>query len=332
MKRLDIIDYLKGFSITTIVLAHLLQSSGQIPLLLRKAVSIGGTGVHVFVFCSGFGLYYSALNKPVGFAGFIKTRFSRIYFQYIAAVGVSALVPFAYGFGDRPQALLSHVFLYKMFIPRYDESFGGNFWFMSMIFQFYLAFYLIKHAYARLSQKRFFCACLILSAGWCLFIWLIGKSDERVWNGFFIRYLWEFALGMILAEYYHKNRAIPIPSRGVLLAVSIAGIGTGGAMAMLSDALRTFNDIPIALGYAAFAVLVYSLAIPFVNDAVLRINRFSFSWYLTHNLVFISTARLLSAVPLPARLLITLFFSIAVGILYEAVWNLGKRRPPVRSS
>ena len=45
-------DFLRGFSIFTIVLMHLVQSY-PLPGFLMKASSLGGSGVHVFILCSG---------------------------------------------------------------------------------------------------------------------------------------------------------------------------------------------------------------------------------------------------------------------------------------
>lgn len=56
MKKLDVVNFLRGFSIFTIVLMHLVQSY-PLPGVLMKASSLGGAGVHVFILCSGFGLY-----------------------------------------------------------------------------------------------------------------------------------------------------------------------------------------------------------------------------------------------------------------------------------
>ena len=56
LQRLEVIDFLRGFSIFTIVLMHLLQSY-PIPPFLMAASSFGGAGVHVFILCSGFGLH-----------------------------------------------------------------------------------------------------------------------------------------------------------------------------------------------------------------------------------------------------------------------------------
>ena len=71
LQRLEVIDFLRGFSIFTIVLMHLLQSY-PIPPFLMAASSFGGAGVHVFILCSGFGLYLSYLNKPLTYSQFFK--------------------------------------------------------------------------------------------------------------------------------------------------------------------------------------------------------------------------------------------------------------------
>ena len=68
----------------------------------------GGSGVHVFLLCSGFGLYYSYLKKNVNSTQFIKRRFLKIYIPYIIVVLVSAMIPFMYDRSDRIIALLSH--------------------------------------------------------------------------------------------------------------------------------------------------------------------------------------------------------------------------------
>ena len=66
MKKLEQIDFLRGFAIFTIVLMHLVQSY-NIQSVVHKAASFGGAGVHLFIFCSGLGLYLSYLRKPLGY-------------------------------------------------------------------------------------------------------------------------------------------------------------------------------------------------------------------------------------------------------------------------
>ena len=61
LQRLEVIDFLRGFSIFTIVLMHLLQSY-PIPPFLMAASSFGGAGVHVFVVDLGF-IYHTYINR-----------------------------------------------------------------------------------------------------------------------------------------------------------------------------------------------------------------------------------------------------------------------------
>lgn len=75
MKRYAIIDFLRGYSIFTIVLMHLI--AGSVTGVLSKAVAFGGAGVHVFILCSGFGLYLSYLKKPLVYTDFLRRRFPR---------------------------------------------------------------------------------------------------------------------------------------------------------------------------------------------------------------------------------------------------------------
>ena len=142
MKRLDVVDFLRGFSIFTIVLMHLVQSY-PLPGFLDKATSFGGAGVHVFILCSGFGLYLSSLYKPLGYGQFLKRRFSKVYIPYVIVVGVSALFFGLVCHHDVLMPVLGSVFLFKMFVPSLENAFGGQMWFVSTIIQFYLLWPLI---------------------------------------------------------------------------------------------------------------------------------------------------------------------------------------------
>lgn len=137
MKKIEIIDYLRGFSIFTIVLMHLIQSY-PIPQIIRTASSFGGAGVHVFILCSGFGLYLSHLNKPLSYINFLKRRFIKVYIPYIAIILLSACIPCYASSENKFIELLSHIFLFKMFNESLEGSLGYQMWFISTIIQFYL--------------------------------------------------------------------------------------------------------------------------------------------------------------------------------------------------
>ncbi|MCE2205577.1 acyltransferase family protein [Streptococcus thermophilus] len=90
--RVVAIDYLKGFSIFTIVLMHLLNTMSAIPSKIQTLASIGGAGVHVFFLCSGIGLYLSYLKRKTNYYDFLRKRFTKIYIPYIIIVFISFLL------------------------------------------------------------------------------------------------------------------------------------------------------------------------------------------------------------------------------------------------
>lgn len=47
---------------------------------------------------------------------------------------------------------------------------------------------------------------LLVSLIWATIITYLGINDERIWNSFFLQYLWEFVLGMWLAKIYFEHQ------------------------------------------------------------------------------------------------------------------------------
>lgn len=262
---------------------HLLQLFvTQVPSFIVQAASFGGTGVHVFIFCSGFGLYLSYLKRPSNYWTFIKSRFGKIYFPYIFVVLVSFLIPTLYTGKDKLIALLSHVFLFKMFFEAYENSFGGHLWFMSTIFQFYLLFVPICFLKEKM-RAAFLPGMLIVSILYWILLLLLDKQDLRIWNSSFFQYLWEFCLGMVVAEKMAKREELQL-SKKMLLGVAILGSAVQAVFALQGRTFRMLNDIPALFGYGSLALLIYSLR--YFNKPVLFVSGFSFQWYLVHILVF----------------------------------------------
>lgn len=145
MKHFGIIDFLRGYSIFTIVLMHLLL--GNVTGAFSKTLLFGGAGVHVFILCSGFGLYLSYLKKPLRYSDFLKRRFGKVWTPYAIAVllwGVWYLMKD----GTFPlKEVASHLLLYKMFSTELDTSLCYPYWFISTIVQFYLFWPLIMRIY-----------------------------------------------------------------------------------------------------------------------------------------------------------------------------------------
>ena len=321
MKKLDVINFLRGFSIFTIVLMHLVQSY-DIPSWLMKATSFGGAGVHVFILCSGFGLYLSYLHKPLGYKDFIKKRFGRIYFP-MAVVCLFTAVWMAYQGKDVLMPLLGNLLLFKMFVPELESSMGGQMWFISTIIQFYVAWPLIVKL---MNVKRGLLYVLLISLMWSTLVGLLGFGEERVWNSFFLQYLWEFCLGMKLAEVYLKRpAALNAPQWKILIPVCIVAMMMTGVLGWLGFPWKLYNDIPSLVGYTSFALILYKLGISQINNLFVFTNKFSYEWYLVHILVFQIVMLLLNdSVPNAVEFIICLLLSYFVAWGYGFFWTKKK--------
>lgn len=283
-KRVPVINYLKGFSIFTIVLMHLISMMSQMPSKIVTLSAIGGSGVHVFFFCSGVGLYMSYLSYKTKFVEFIRKRFFKIYIPYIFVVFISFLLPWMYENGDRVTALLSHVFLFKMFIPEYEESFGVQFWFVSTIIQLYLLFIpmcILKEKIK--SNKKFVGYFLVISIVWWIICYKLGLGSVRIWNSFCLQYIWEFALGFVIAQELFDKKEFKIKII-VLLIAAVIGIGLQAALAMQSEVFKLFNDIPALIGYMSLSLLL--MKIPPVLYVANKLSVFSYELFLIHMLIF----------------------------------------------
>lgn len=320
MRRLPIIEFLKGYSIFTIIIFHYLQHFNlQRPY--DQFIFFGGTGVHLFILLSGFGLYLSYLNRPLPYPAYLKKRTSKIYFPYIAVVIVSALISLIVPIYDNSlYALGGHVFLYKMFDESIMGSYGYPLWFISTILQFYLVFYILALLAKRLGNTGFLALCFVLSLAWTFAVLALGKESERIWNSFFLRYLWEFALGMVIASALLKNHYnFPFKASSAwLLVIGVLNCALYAFLAMKGGAVgKLINDIPALIGYSSIAVWVYQVNVSVVNRFFLFTGRISYPLYLLHFLILLLALRLTATVPLAAALLLALIATYVAAFWFQ---------------
>lgn len=309
--KIPFLDFAKGYAILTIVFYHAMQKLPLSPLL-QKAVIFGGTGVHLFFLLSGFGLGLSVAREgyqPLAVGNFYNRRLRKIWLPYALALTISLGAAWAFGlFSDGWAAWLAGVGLYQMFSEHYILSFGGHFWFISAIVQFYLVF----PALVWLRRKSgnglvFLGVTLLLSMAWWLLVFMLNKGDLRNWNSFFLQFLWEFALGMVLAEYFLKPDTTPkLGIKGdfwnykwwVYLPIGLTGTGLMVFIILKMGELgRVFNDIPALIGYTALCIFLFRLSeqwLPPVKSFFLWIGSFSFSLYLMHVLVLVAFIKILA--------------------------------------
>ena len=318
MRKLDVVNFLRGYSISTIVIMHLVGMLG-ISGIWEKAAAFGGAGVHVFILCSGFGLYLSYLRKPLGYIAFLKKRFTRIYMP-MAVLCVATAVWMACMGREWFMPLWGNLLLFKMFVPELESSMGGQMWFVSTIIQFYLAWPLIVKLFNTWGGVKL---ALIISLLWSTTVGLLGYAEERVWNSFFLQYLWEFCLGMKMAEIYHDNpKALEVPRWKYLLTLCVAGVGLTGIMGFAGWPWKLYNDIPSLMGYMSLALIIYKVGIKPLNRLLEWTNRFSYEWYLVHMLVFdIIFYYIGHNAPIAVVFVLCLLLSYSTAIAYSRIWS-----------
>ncbi len=287
MKKYELIDFLKGFAIFTIVIYHAMQRLNLSPIL-HNAIQLGGTGVHLFLLISGLGLYLSHRQKPLSYPVFLRKRFSKIYIPYILIVILSAILAAQWPLFEVHSfyAFFGHVFLYKMFDNNIIGSYGYQLWFLSTILQFYLLFHVFTYMKMKMKNRYFLLMGLGISFLWGVVILYLGKSEMRNWNSFFLMYVWEFMLGMVFAELLLQNRLRLKLQAGHFLALGIISLVIFAYMALKGgDFGRIYNDFPALIGYSSLAIFIYMLKIKALNKFILYTGKISFALYLVHMLI-----------------------------------------------
>jgi len=288
-ERFDYIDFAKGFAIFSIVLFHYCQpyTSG----IWSKAIMIGGSGAHLFFVLSGFGLRLSA---TVDASTFYKKRFVKILLPYYLVVLTIYIINTIYPIYEDNglYALFGHLLLYKMFDESIMTSFGYHFWFLSTIIQFYIAFPLIILLQQKVNTVSFIGITLLISILYWLTITYFNLTDLRIYNSFFLQYLWEFSAGMVLVKYYKdKNILFWEQKNIVLFSVAILGISTMAIMALKGGSIgKVFNDIPASIGYLSLSALLFSISKEYIHpikNFFISVGKFSYELYLIHMLIFV---------------------------------------------
>ena len=324
-EEISFLNYLKGVSIVAIILYHLIYNFLNVPNLIKMGSSFGGAGVHIFFFCSGFGLYLSYLKKGFNIKTYTCKRLKRLYIPYIIIIFISFLVPFMFEGQNRIVALCSHIFLFKMFIPEYEDSFGIQMWYISTIIQFYFIYTILLKIVNKIKIKKLFILSVLISIIWAIFISFSGLYTERIWSSFFLQYLWEFVLGMLIAEASYKNNKFLKKDINFVwyIIMFIISFGVFALMSIKGGILKNFKDVFSALSFMTLCIILYKLK--FFNKLFNYFGKISYELYLVHYLVYMCVFQLIK-LPLYINAIIAIVLSIIVSIFYnyaiKKLWDL----------
>ncbi len=287
--RLPVLDFARGFSMLAVVLFHVLQPFAH--GIWANAVSFGGAGVHVFVLISGFGLLLSCRRKSL--EGFYSRRFRSIlvpYYVFVTAVFLLNLVVPLYP-RDGAYALAGHLLLFKAFDESIIGSFGYPLWFLSTIVQLYAVFPLLYRAYQRWGSRWTLGVTFAVYLAFSAVAIGLGRTDERVFQSSGLVYLWEFVLGMVLADlaacrgicFWETPLKWLLPTTALALVADVVMVKAGG------DVGKFLNNPFALLAFLGILLIAYRMSTASVAAPVRRLvmwaGAISYETYLMHTLV-----------------------------------------------
>lgn len=288
-ERVEVIEFFRGLSIIGVVMYHLISLyMTSLPSMVKFAANVGSSGVLIFFFCSGFVTHYSQQRKPLVFIDFLKKKMNKIYLPYIVFIFISACIPTMIipVEGNRIIAVLSHVFQFRIFSNLYFDCFGGHYWYMGTLFQFFLLFFLLEEIMKKMGEVRYLVFCCIISIGYVICLVIFKCENSMILSRLCFKYIVEYGLGMVVASAFlnrklseYKIKQYELFLCGII-GVVLLGISSKNAIG------RLLNDIPAFIGVVCLFFWLYRLNYTRINRLILWFGNISFEWYLTHMLIF----------------------------------------------
>jgi peptidoglycan/LPS O-acetylase OafA/YrhL len=302
--RLLALDGLRGLAALMVVVYHYLWNVAQVYPQLGasvEAVHFGGQGVRVFFVISGIVIFMSLQNSTP--AGFIRSRFIRLYPTYWVAVAITATAVAVFGLPGRQTVPLDTVLNLSMVqdffgVPNVD----GAYWTLAVELAFYVMAAVLWFT-GRLNPARLPVTLYL----WLASMLLIALAIPDTFNEqtrLFENIPW-FLLGISALAIINGDRR---PS--MLLFPLVAVIGGG-----------LFNAMDAVAAAVAFAIALVTLMwrpLGLASRPLRFLGWLSFPLYLLHqNLGYILLLRLDALdVPRPLSVAITLVLAVTLAALF----------------
>lgn len=265
--------WFKGLAIIMVILSHYAEwwswfyTEEGTRELIRDGISrFGPYGVAIFFLFSGYGLAKSAGDKRIGIK-FILKRIVSVYIPYLIMVVLIDLL--SGGFETAEDVL--------------DLFYGQDFWYMTVLFSFYLAFMAIWFAFA----NRHIRALLL-----CIFTYwysnhLYNAGEHDFW---YISNI-AFAIGALLALYEPVIKKL-INKAGIILSAVFGA----GSLAVVRSALYVEHvwEAPVdEIRSRIIAVTIFTLFIAsfaavwkWYGPIFPILGKYSLYFYLSHTFLF----------------------------------------------
>ena len=365
--RLRSIDALRGIAAIGVVLYHSVPrpANGTPTSLLswpgyvvQYGSSVGYIGVFLFFVISGFCIHLQwararAAGQPaeIRFGAFWKRRIRRLYPPYLIALAFYLLLPALINGVNLSHFLaydvVMHVLMLHNLDPRTCYSINGVFWTLAIEEQLYLAYFLLLFLRTRWGWGRTIVVCLLARLGWIVFshlAWLATGIGVPVPEAA-ASHWFTWALGAIGVEAAFGLIQLPRWCRSLSLSGALI-VGASAISQLLPNIpkdtflhnLSWFLIHPMwGLGFFILvnrAVLAENgwlrrLSFPGLVSVFATLGIFSYSIYLTHEMVIMQSWRFIDSTLSPV---LKTSLVILATILFAWVFFWFCERPYIRKS
>lgn len=249
VRRVDVVDGLRGIAILLVVLFHYWQLSfwafriPDLPGADLEFVQVAGfLGVEVFFFISAFCLFQPHARAMCGtgavptLSHFAYRRAIKILPSYLLALVVLGLwvpdiYPVGVGVGIPTDVALHLTFLHDL-LPETRGSFAGVLWSLAVEVQFYCVFPLLARAFRR---RPWWTAAVMIGVAVAFRAWARQGplGDFLLRDSLLPGFLDLFALGMLAAYLVVWIGQRPAAARRLGPAFTVAAVAAAGALLVL---------------------------------------------------------------------------------------------------
>jgi peptidoglycan/LPS O-acetylase OafA/YrhL len=361
--RLRSIDALRGIAALGVVLYHAVEQGKNVlpnnlfdyPVrVLQFISSFGYIGVYLFFVISGFCIHLqwakaraTGVEPDVRFGPFWKRRLRRLYPPYLIALGLFLLVAHSYGELNFTHFFFYDIVMHLLMLHNLDSqtcyTINGVFWTLAIEEQLYLAYFLLLFVRGRWGWRATLAVCLGARVAWMVLshlVWIkfnyylpVGEGALSFWV------VW--ALGAIGVEVYFGLIKTPGWTRDLRLAMLLIVAATSLSYFMPGIPKDTFAKnftwfLVHPIWGLGFFILINRLVIaeqswirratvPSTISLFATLGVFSYSLYLTHELVVIVSWRFTN--PAWLQSVNTLLLIVPVTILFAWVFFWFCERP-----
>jgi peptidoglycan/LPS O-acetylase OafA/YrhL len=276
-------------AILLIVIFHLFDSIEKVDsnifhTLIFKMTHIGSQGIHFFFFISAFFLYlkYNTLSKyNLFFLRWLVERLKKLYPTYITSIFLISIIYYLFleqTFSIK-DIIINILPLIRNFSNEYIHSINGNFWFLHTLIEFYLIFPLLIKISNNITNIQFILFTyfiVILYILYYTFYLSIDSASLNPYSSFFINYLYDFSLGIILAKYLKIHKQITFKLSYVIIFIIFFEL-IGVILSQYNAFGRNIND----LFFSISIILIILLLADSINHTMYKFILYPINFFKT---------------------------------------------------